>query len=81
MDYALDLAEKYSAHVTLLTVFEPIVVLRFSPTTVPPLSVKMKEKYKQGLKTGHKKVLREPRKKFGEAHSDLGVSRTHMTFS
>lgn len=74
LDCALDLADRYSAAVTLLTVVRPIVVPRISQAAVPPLSPKVKERYKQGLKTGHRKVLSDALQKARDVKPDLDIS-------
>ncbi|MFW6117347.1 MAG: universal stress protein [Thermoproteota archaeon] len=74
LNCALDLAEKYSASVTLLTVVRPIVVPQVSPATVPPLAPQIKQRYERGLKEGHKKILSEALQKSNEVNPNLDIS-------
>lgn len=77
LNFALDLAEKYSAKIVLLSVVQPAIVpLAHYPTTgmharIPPVAM---DTYSKELKASHKKVLSEALKKAKEIKLALKVS-------
>ena len=81
LDFALDLAGKYSANITLLSVVQPIIVsLAHYPTTgmhapIPPAAM---DTYSKELEASHKKVLSEALKKANKIKLTLNVSTKLM---
>ena len=77
LNFALDLAEKYSAKIVLLSVIQPVIVpLSHYQTTgmhtpIPPVAM---DTYSKELKASHKKVLSEALKKAKEIKLALNVS-------
>lgn len=75
LDYALDLAAKYSANLVLLGVVPRVIVPMVHPTievsTIPPVSVVT---YSEELKAQHEKVLSEALKKAKKIKPNLKVS-------
>lgn len=75
LDYALDLAAKYSANLVLLSVVPHVIVPMVHPTievsTIPPVSVIT---YSEKLKAQHEKVLSEALKKAKKVQPNLKVS-------
>jgi nucleotide-binding universal stress UspA family protein len=76
LDFALDLAEKYSAEILLLSVFQPVIVPMISPQItaapyIPPVAVGT---YSKELKASHEKVLSEALKKAREIKPNLEIS-------
>lgn len=74
LDFALDLAEKYSADIVLLSVVQPVVVPMLSYPTAgvsPPVAV---GKYSKKLKASHEKLLSNALQKVKKAKPQLKVS-------
>jgi len=59
LDFALDLAEKYSANVVLLTVVDavPVPLTVYAAPDMQPVAPVFMEKYVEELKTHHEKML------------------------
>jgi len=76
LDFALDLGEKYSANVVLLSVVSPVIVpLGPYPTTgVPPIPPVVIGTYSNELRVSHEKVLSEALKKAKKIKPNLKVS-------
>ena len=76
LDFALDLAEKYSADVVLLSVVQPLIVPMISyPTAgVPPVPPVAMGTYPKGLKVSYEKVLSEALKKAKKIKPKVKVS-------
>ena len=72
MNFALDLAEKYTAEIVLLSVFNPV----FVPFGVEPSlsDAKVMENYLEDLKAYHENVLSENLQKITELKPNLKVS-------
>ncbi len=69
--YALDLAEKYSASVTILNVFQmPVYMYLGEPPTYP---VMLNDFYKE-LKSGHEKMLTKALERAKEIKPNLEIS-------
>ncbi|NIR86549.1 universal stress protein [Candidatus Bathyarchaeota archaeon] len=77
LDFALDLAEKYSAQVVLLSAVPPVVVpMAPRPTAgIPPIPSVAMGTYSEELKTRHEKLLSEALKKAKEIKPNLKVSK------
>lgn len=83
LDFALGLAEKYSAEVMLLNVYQPITPLFYFPTmnvpgsppTATPIATPIvTAAFSKELKSQHEKVLSEALKKAKRDKSNLKVS-------
>jgi nucleotide-binding universal stress UspA family protein len=74
LDFALDLAEKYSAEIVLLSVVQHVVMPGISYLTKPVLLPVAVGKYTEELKANHKKVLSEALKKVKKIKPNLRVS-------
>lgn len=78
LDFALDLAEKYSAEILLLSVVQPIVVPMLSYPTigvsqpVPPVVI---SGYSKKLKVSHEELLSKALQKIKKAKPHLKVSK------
>jgi len=75
LDYALDLAEKYSAEINLLSVAQPFIAAGPSfigyPMTVPLDTAS----YVKDIETAHEKILEEAHKKAKKIKPDIKVSK------
>ncbi|MDG6221771.1 MAG: universal stress protein [Candidatus Bathyarchaeota archaeon] len=75
--YALDLAEKYSAEITILTVIEPVIlpgpVFVNEPSIMPPSQFD----YQKNIQNLHEKMLEETFKKISKAHPELKIKKQH----
>jgi nucleotide-binding universal stress UspA family protein len=74
LDFALDLAEKYSAEIVLLSVVQHVVMPGISYLTTPVLLPVAVGQYTEELKASHKKVLSEALKKVKKIKPNLRVS-------
>jgi len=76
LDFALDLAEKYSANIVLLSVVPLVIVpLGIYPTAgVPPIPPVAMDTYSKELRVSHEKVLSEALKKAKKIKPNLKVS-------
>jgi nucleotide-binding universal stress UspA family protein len=76
LDFALDLAEKYSANIVLLSVVPLVIVpLGTYPTAgVPPIPPVAMNTYSKELRVSHEKVLSEALKKAKKIKPNLKVS-------
>ena len=76
LDFALDLAEKYSADIVLLSVVPPLVVpgVPNLSTGVPPFPPVPMSMYPEELRGSHEKVLSEALKKARKIKPKLKVS-------
>jgi nucleotide-binding universal stress UspA family protein len=75
LKFALDLAEKYSAKLTLISVAQPVVVtgpMFITQPMMPPTSTAM---YVQAIESAHKKMLEETYKKVKTEKPDLEISK------
>ncbi|MEJ2242719.1 MAG: universal stress protein [Candidatus Bathyarchaeota archaeon] len=75
LDYALDLAEKYSANIKLLTVAQPVIVsesMFLSQPMMPPETTVM---YVNEIETAHKKILQNAYKKAKKAKPKIKISK------
>lgn len=75
LDYALDLAEKYSAEIVLLSVIPPVVVPMAYPDTMAYISPSTIDMYYNELKTSHEEVLSQAFKKATRINTNLRVSK------
>ena len=76
LDFALNLAEKYSAEILLLSAFQPVIVPMTSPqiTAVPHIPPVAVGTYSKELKAIHEKVLSEALKKAKKIKPNLEIS-------
>ena len=75
LDFALDLAGKYSAEIVLLSVFEPVIPsLLYSPADLPIAPSMAVGSYSKELKAQHRRVLAHARRKAKKARPDLKIS-------
>lgn len=76
LDFALDLAEKYSANIVLLSVIQPAIVpmISYPASGVPPVAPAAYDIYTKGFRAGHKKVLSQALKKARKIKPKLKVS-------
>jgi nucleotide-binding universal stress UspA family protein len=75
LDYALDLAEKYSADITLLSVAQPVVAtgpMFLTQPMLPPASTAI---YVKEIEAAHKKILSEALKKAKERKLNIKISK------
>lgn len=75
LDYALDIAEKYSARIKLLTVAQPIVVTESMFSTQPMMPPESTVMYVNEIETAHKKILQNAYKKAKEAKPEIKISK------
>ena len=75
LDYALDIAEKYSASINLLTVAQPIVVTESMFSTQPMMPPESTVMYVNEIETAHKKILQNAYKKAKEAKPEIKISK------
>jgi nucleotide-binding universal stress UspA family protein len=80
LDLTLGLAEKYSAEIMILNVYQPVTPLFYLPTTTPagypPISPPIPmASFSKELKTQHEKVLSEAFKKARRDKPDLKIRR------
>jgi nucleotide-binding universal stress UspA family protein len=79
LDYALDLAEKYSADIQLVSVAQSVVAagpMFLTQPMLPPASTAM---YVKEIETAHKKMLSEAFKKAKESKPRIKVSKKLVT--
>jgi nucleotide-binding universal stress UspA family protein len=75
LDFAVDLAGKYSAELVLLSVFEPVIPsLLYPPMDLPIAPSVAVGSYAEELKAHHRKVLTHARRKAKKARPDLKIS-------
>lgn len=76
LDLALDMAEKYSADILLLSVVQPVIMppVRYSPATAPSFPTPAAGSHSRNLKDYHKRVLAEALTKAKKAKRKLKVS-------
>jgi nucleotide-binding universal stress UspA family protein len=75
VDYALDLAEKYSAEIKLLTVAQPVVAtgsMFLTQLILPPTSTAI---YVKEIEAAHKKMLAEALKKAKKTKPNINISK------
>ncbi len=75
LDYALDLAEKYSADIQLVSVAQPVVAtgpMFLTQPILPPTSTAI---YVKEIEAAHKKMLSEALKKAKESKPNIKVSK------
>jgi nucleotide-binding universal stress UspA family protein len=75
MFYALDLAEKYSAEVRLLSVAQPVVAMGPVYLTQPMMSPSSTTIYVKEIEAAHKKMLEEALKKAEKAKPAIRISK------
>lgn len=79
LNYALDLAEKYKAEITLLTVMEPTIlpgpVFINEPTMLSPSQFE----YQKNIQTQHEKMLEETFKKISKQNPKLKIKKQSRT--
>jgi nucleotide-binding universal stress UspA family protein len=75
LDYALDIAEKYSADVKLITVTQPIVVTGSMFMTKPMLSSANTTIYIKEIEAAHQKMLDEAFKIAKNSYPELNISK------
>jgi len=74
LDYALDLAEKYSAEIRLLSVAQPVVVTGPLFLTRPMMSAASTAIYVKEIEATHEKMLAEVFKKAKETKPNINIS-------
>jgi nucleotide-binding universal stress UspA family protein len=75
LNYALDLAEKYSADIHLVSVAQPVVAtgpMFLTQPTLPPASTAI---YVKEIEDAHKKMLSEALKKAKERKPHINISK------
>jgi nucleotide-binding universal stress UspA family protein len=75
LDYALDLAEKYSAEIKLLSVAQPVVAtgpMFLTQTMLSPASTTM---YVKEIEAAHEKMLANAFKKAKETKPNINISK------
>lgn len=75
LDFALDLAEKYSAEIKLLTVAQPFVVTESMFLTQPMMPPETTVMYVNEIETAHKKILQNAYKKVKQSKIKIKVSK------
>ena len=75
LNYALYLAEKYSADITLLSVAQPIAATRPMFLTQPMLPPASTVIYIKKIKAAHEKMLAEALKKTKESKPNINISK------
>jgi nucleotide-binding universal stress UspA family protein len=75
LNYALDLAEKYSAKITLLSVAQPVVATGPMFITQPMMPPESTTIYVKEIEAAHKRVLTEAFKKAKKTKPDLKISK------
>lgn len=75
MSYALDLAEKYSAEIKLLSVAQPVVALGPVVLTQPMMAPASTTIYVEEIEAAHKKMLAEAFKKAKKASPTIKISK------
>jgi nucleotide-binding universal stress UspA family protein len=75
LNYALDLAEKYSAEIMLLSVAQPLVATGPMFVTQPLMPPESTVMYVKGIETAHEKMLAEALKKAKHSKPDLTISK------
>jgi nucleotide-binding universal stress UspA family protein len=75
LNFALDLAEKYSAKITLLNVAQPVVTTGPMLVTQPMMTPETIPMYVKGIEDAHKRLLAEAVKKAKEAKPELSISK------
>ncbi len=80
LDFALDLAQKYSAKIELLSVVPPVPMpsAAYTASEMSPISPVVMDKYLNELKAKHEKLLSEGVQKAKEKGDDLEVSTRLM---
>jgi nucleotide-binding universal stress UspA family protein len=76
LDFALDIAEKYSAEILILSVAQPAIspILQYPGLGVPTAPLRPTSLYVVEKKTKHKKVLSETLRKISRTKPKLKVS-------
>ena len=75
LNLALDLAEKYSANIKLLTVAQPIVFTESTFLTQPMIPPESTVMYVNEIETAHKKILQHALKKAKEAKPNIKITK------
>jgi nucleotide-binding universal stress UspA family protein len=75
LNYALDLAEKYSAKIKLLSVAQPVVAVGPMFVTQPMLPPESTTIYVKEIEAAHKKMLTEAFKKAKKTKPNLSISK------
>jgi nucleotide-binding universal stress UspA family protein len=76
LDYAIDLAEKYSAEIVLLSVFQPATapIVLYPVSSMPAIPPVAMGTYSEEVKTRHEKLLSEAREKTQKTKPNLKVT-------
>lgn len=75
MSYALDLAEKYSADIKLLSVAQPVVATGSMFLTQPILPPASTAIYVKEIEAAHEKILTETLRKAKESKPNINISK------
>jgi nucleotide-binding universal stress UspA family protein len=75
LNYALDLAEKYSAEIVLLSVAQPFVATEPMYVTQPMMPPESTIVYVKGIETAHEKMLAEALEKAKEIRPSIKISK------
>ena len=75
LSYALDLAEKYSAEIKLLSVAQPVVAMGVVVLTQPMMSPASTTIYVKEIEAAHDKMLAEASKKVKEAKPEIKITK------
>lgn len=75
LEFALDIADKYSAKVSLLSVAQPVVLAGIPYLTQPVLPPTSTARYIDEMEAVHKKILSEALKKAKESKPDLTITK------
>jgi nucleotide-binding universal stress UspA family protein len=75
LDYALDLAEKYSAEIKLLSVAQPVVFTESMFLTQPMIPPESTIMYVNEIETAHKKILQNAYKKSKKIKPKIKISK------
>jgi nucleotide-binding universal stress UspA family protein len=75
LDFALDIAEKYSAKIQLLSVAQPVLLTGFPNLTQPILPPTSTAMYVNEIEAAHKKTLSEALKKAKKSKANLTISK------
>lgn len=75
MSYALDLAEKYSADIKLLSVAQPVVATGSMFLTQPILPPASTAIYVKEIEAAHEKILAEALRKAKESKPNINISK------
>jgi len=79
LEYALDLAEKYSGKINLLTVVQPVVVTSPVILTQPMISQSPAPFYVKEIEESHKSILKESFRWAKEKNPEIEISKKIIT--